>query len=239
MDEAGVEVTLLTTIKQGHTRRMGLDNEPRLIMDVSYKEILPYLEKYPQRFRGMYGVNPWTVMDGVRELEMVVKEYGFVGAVTIGGGFAPFNDKIWFPFYTKCVELDIPFMAQIGHFAEAFPEGAAHPLQVDDVAEIFPELRIVAGHTGWPWCDVLQAVALKRPNVYIGMEAHMPKYWEPSLVKYINSRGRDRGMWGTDWPVTEAKPNLEQLEQLGLREETMRKLLRENAIEVFKLDLPL
>ena len=237
LDAAGVEIAFLTSLKQGYHRRMRPGHRDRMALDVSHRDLLPFIEGYPGRFKGLYGINPWLMMDGVRELEEAVKEYGFVGAVTHVAGFAPFNDKMWYPFYTKCAELDVPVITQSGHFGEFMPEGWCHPLLIDDVALDFPELRIVAGHTGWPWSDELIAVALKDPNVFISTEAHLPKYYEPSLVRYINTRGQDKVMWGTDWPVTEPKRNLEQIEQLGLRDDPKRKFLRDNTIRVFKLDL--
>ena len=237
MDAAGVEITMLALMQQGHSRRMKLGQAPRMIVQNDWRDLLPYYEKYPKRFRGLYGINPWTVMDGVREMEKVVKEYEgfFVGAVTHTGGFAPFDDKIWFPFYAKCVELDIPLITQCGHFAESLPEGYCHPLQIDEVAEIFPELKLIAGHTGWPWVEVLQGVVLKNSNVYFSMEAYLPRYYDPSMVKFMNTRGRDKCMWGSDWPVTEQKPNLEQVEQLGLKDQVKQMFLRDNAVRVFKL----
>ena len=238
LDECGLAIAFLTSLKQGFHRRMRLSGpRDRMILEVSFRDLLPFLEKYPRRFRGLYGINPWLVMDGVRELEVAVKEYGFVGAVTHVGGFAPFNDKIWYPFYTKCAELDIPVITQAGHFGEFMPEGWAHPLLLDEVALDFPELRIIGGHTAWPWSDEMIAVALKDPNVYISVEAHLPKYYEPSLVRYINTRGQDKVMWGSDWPVTDPKRNLAQIEELGLRDEPKRKLLRDNAVRVFKLEI--
>jgi predicted TIM-barrel fold metal-dependent hydrolase len=241
LDGAGIEVAFIAPGgPQGKSRRMRPGDLERLEHgNLSYKILLPFLEKYPDRFRGLYLINPLLVMDGVKEMEMVVKEYGFIAALAHCAGFVPFNDKMYFPFYAKCVELDIPVIAQIGHYGAPMSEGYAHPLLVDDVAELLPELRIVAGHTGWPWCDDLIAVALKYPNVFVSMEAHLPKYWEASMVKYIDTRGRDKCMWGSDFPITDQKQNLEQVEQLGFREETKRKFLRENAIKVFKLDLPL
>ena len=237
MDDAGVGITMFALMQQGHSRRMKLGQAPRMIVQNDWRDLLPYYEKYPTRFRGLYGINPWTVMDGVREMEKVVNEYNgfFVGAVTHTGGFAPFDDKIWFPFYAKCVELDIPLITQCGHFAESLPEGYCHPLQLDEVAEIFPELRIIAGHTGWPWTEVLQGVVLKNPNVYFSMEAYLPKYYDQSMVKFMNTRGADRCMWGSDWPVTEQKPNLEQVEQLGLKDKVKQMFLRDTAIHVFRL----
>jgi len=239
MDAAGVEVTFMAMMTQGHSRRMKLGKAPRLIVQHKVEELMPYYEANPKRFKALYGINPWTVMDGVREMERTVKEYPgfFVGAVTHTGGFAPFDDKIWFPFYAKCVELDIPLITQCGHFAESMPEGWCHPLMIDEVAELFPELKLIAGHTGWPWTEVLQGVVLKNKNVYFSMEAYMPRYYDPSMVKFMNTRGKDRCMWGSDWPVTEAKPNLEQVEQLGLKDQVKPMFLRDNAVRVFKLDV--
>jgi uncharacterized protein len=177
MDAAGVEITIFAQLQQGHSSRKKIGQAPRLILYNDWRKLLPYYKKYPKRFRGLYGIDPWTVMDGVKEMEKVIKEHDgfFCGACSHTGGFAPFNDRIWFPFYAKCVELDIPIITQCGHFAESLPEGWCHPLQIDDVAELFPELRIIAGHTGWPWCEELQGVILKNPNVYFSMEAYMPK----------------------------------------------------------------
>jgi len=144
---------------------------------------------------------------------------------------------MWFPFYSKCCELDIPVITQAGHFAEAVYENYCRPEQVDEVAMMFPELKIIAGHTGWPFTDEFIGIALKNQNVYISMEAHMPRYWEKSMVTYLQTRGAYKCMWGSDWPVTKSKDNLAQLNELGLvREKVMPLFLRENAIRIFKLD---
>jgi predicted TIM-barrel fold metal-dependent hydrolase len=62
----------------------------------------------------------------------------------------------------------------------------------------------------------------------------MPRYLSPSTIQFINSRlGRDRCIWGTNglpW-----KEDLKQLDDLGLKEDVKKKLLRDNAIELFKL----
>ena len=51
----------------------------------------------------------------------------------------------------------------------------------------------------------------------------------------MNSRlGRDRCLWGTNglpW-----KESLKQLCNLGLKEDVTRKILRENAIELFRIE---
>ncbi len=75
----------------------------------------------------------------------------------------------------------------------------------------------------------------KWENVWFGVDAWLPKYLAPQIIQFINSRlGRDRCLWGTNglpW-----KESLKQLCELGLKAEVERKILRENAIELFKLE---
>lgn len=231
MDELGIEKSFIPSWKMGSFFR---DISP-LIWDISPEEIKrEIIDHYPQRFHGLFGINPWKGMSGVRELERAVKEYGFIGTHSHVFAYAPFNDRIWYPFYAKCVELDIPIISQIGHSGELMPSAYGRPILLDDVALYFPELRIVAAHTGWPWVEELIAMAWKHPNVYIATTAHLPRYWDPALVQFINTRGQDKVLWGSDWPITDPRDSLAQVEKLGLKEEAQRKLLRENALKVFK-----
>jgi predicted TIM-barrel fold metal-dependent hydrolase len=103
------------------------------------------------------------------------------------------------------------------------------------VALYFPELRIVAAHTGWPWVEELVALAWKHPNVFIGTSAHAPKYWDPALVRFLRSRGQGKVLFGTDYPVLRHAEALAQVDALGLGNEARAWLLRETAGKVFKL----
>jgi hypothetical protein len=63
----------------------------------------------------------------------------------------------------------------------------------------------------------------------------MPKYLEPNVVKFINSRGQDKVIWGSNG--LSFKTMLEQIDALGLKEQVKQKLLRDNAIKIFNLDV--
>jgi predicted TIM-barrel fold metal-dependent hydrolase len=86
---------------------------------------------------------------------------------------------------------------------------------------------------GWPWVEELIALAWKHPNVYVATTAHAPKYWDPKFVKFANSRGKDKVLFGTDWPVVNHERSMRELKDLGLKPEVMQKLLRDNALNVF------
>jgi uncharacterized protein len=204
--------------------------------DIEPEQLLPLLESAPDRFRGLFGVNPLRRMEGVRALERAVRELRFVGAHLHSYGFGTqLNDAELYPFYAKCAELDIPILIQTGHAAGSAPNRYGRPLDLDEVALYFPELKIVAAHCGWPWVEELIALASKHQNLFIATTGYMPRYWDKSLVHFLNSHGRGKVMWGTDFPVIGHAESLEDISRLELRPDAAKLLLHDVAARVFKL----
>jgi predicted TIM-barrel fold metal-dependent hydrolase len=54
-------------------------------------------------------------------------------------------------------------------------------------------------------------------------------------VRFINSRGADKCVWGTDYPLLLHGEALEQVETLSLKQNSKQKLLHGNAARIFKL----
>jgi predicted TIM-barrel fold metal-dependent hydrolase len=54
-------------------------------------------------------------------------------------------------------------------------------------------------------------------------------------VHYANTYGREKVMFGTDWPVIHPERAMAEVEGLGLDPVAKRMLLRDNALRVFKL----
>jgi uncharacterized protein len=231
LDRLGIARTYVPSFKMWSYKRRA----PLLSIDV--QEVRQLMEETEGRVGGLYGIDITRGMDGVKELSVAVKEWGFAGAHLHSYGWGiPVNHRDLYPFYAKCVELDVPVVMQTGHSAEHMPSEMGRPIHLDDVALYFPELRIVASHTGWPWVQELIALAWKHPNLYIGAGAHAPKYWDSSLVQFLNSRGQGKVLWGTDFPVVTHADSLSQVEGLGLKPEARAKLLRGTAQKVFRLE---
>ena len=229
MDEANVERVFITQTKMwSHWNKW-------MYMDTTLEEVAQYTRAYPDRFVGLAGYNPFRIKDSLREVEVAVREHGFKGVyVHIYGFDIPLHDAKMYPLYAKCVELDVPVSMQVGHVLEAMPSEHARPMYLDRVACDFPDLKMIGAHTGWPWVEELISVCYKWENVWLGIDAWMPKYLKPEVIQFIGSRmGQDRCLWGTNglpW-----KESLDQVEQLGLKPEAKRKLLRDNAVALFKL----
>ncbi len=229
MDEANVERVFIT-----QTKMWSYWNK-WMYMDTMLDEVAQYTRRYPDRFVGLAGYNPFRIRESLREIDVAVKEHGFKGVyVHIFGFDIPLHDRKMYPLYARCVELDIPVSMQVGHVLEAMPSEHGRPIYLDRIASDFPDLKIVGAHTGWPWVEELISACYKWDNIWFGVDAWMPKYLKPEILQYINSRmGQDRCLWGTNglpW-----KESLDQVEELKLRPESKRKLLRDNALALFKL----
>ena len=235
MDRARVQHAFLIAVKAGSAAHA-------VNQRISYEAVAEVVAEHPDRFSGLAGVDPTEGMDGVRELERAVRELGFVGAHLYPHWFEMAPDHArYYPLYAKCVELDIPIQMQVGHclrYTARRPlPSVGRPITLDTVACDFPELKLVGIHTGWPWTEEMIAVAYKHPNVFIGTDAYAPSHWAAELVRYIDSWGREKVLFGTDFPVIDPERARREIDELGLRPGSMRRLLRENTIELYKLDL--
>jgi predicted TIM-barrel fold metal-dependent hydrolase len=202
---------------------------------VDAAEVAAAARQCPDRVYGLYGCDPRARMPGLAEFEHYVRNEGFRGLhIHPHGSGLPPNHAYYFPWYAKCVELDVPCVISMGTTLALLSIEVARPVYLDDVALYFPELKLVCAHTGWPWVEEAIAVAWKHENVFLGTSAHAPRYWKKEMVDFANARrGRHKVMFGTDWPLIQHREALEQIEQLGLRDETIDALLYGNAARVF------
>ena len=233
MDKAGIERSLLIAVRAG-------DLNVRESFEIPYARVAEVCAQYPDRFSGLAGVDPYRGMQGIYDLEQGVKEYGFVGAHLYPHwfGLAPDHAK-YYPYYSKCCELDIPIMMQVGHNlvyskTRRLPS-VGRPITLDQVAIDFPELALIGIHVGVPWTDEMISMCWKHENVYTAGDAYAPKYWPESYVHYANTYGRHKVMFGTDWPVIDPERAVKEVDDLGMNDEAKQMLMRDNALRVFKL----
>jgi len=233
MDSAGIDRSLIVAVRAGDMRMKGS-------FEIPYERVFEVCKKNPDRFSGLAGVDPYRGMQGLRDLQRAVKDYGFVGAHLYPHwfGLAPDHAK-YYPYYAKCCELDIPIMMQVGHNLiyqrDRRLPSVGRPISLDQVAIDFPELKLLGIHIGIPWTDEMISMAWKHENVFIGVDAYAPKHWPQQLVHYLNTYGRHKVLFGTDWPVIDPERAVAEIDGLDLRHEAKAMLMRDNALRVFRL----
>jgi hypothetical protein len=233
MDRAGIERSLLIAVRAG-------DINVRGSFEIPYERVHEVCRQHPQRFSGLAGVDPFRGMQGLRDLERAVKEYGFVGAHLYPHWCElPPDHARYYPYYAKCCELDIPIMMQVGHnlvySRQRRLPSVGRPITLDRVAIDFPELRLIGIHIGIPWTDEMISMCWKHENVFTAGDAYAPKHWPAQFVHYANTYGREKVLFGTDWPVIDPERAVTEIAGLGLREESHRLMMRDNALRVFRL----
>jgi predicted TIM-barrel fold metal-dependent hydrolase len=182
-------------------------------------------EKYPDRFIFCPNVGPLIyrgVKNAVQELDYLVKERNAKLVKFYPPEDTYINDpRIW-PFYEKVNELGIPLVVHTGW--AWVPPGLSRysqPVLLEEVANDFPDMKIIALHMGWPYPDELNMLAVSHPNVYIGTSligswAYTSKRQFAKLIgEAIHWATSDRIIWGSDW-IGLVSGSLRQIE--GLRD---------------------
>ena len=76
----------------------------------------------------------------------------------------------------------------------------SNPVDVDNVAADFPNLRIIIMHMCDPFTEAAQLVALHKGNVYRETSGGPPKYFPDRMMHDINTRLKNKFMFGSEYP---------------------------------------
>jgi predicted TIM-barrel fold metal-dependent hydrolase len=192
-------------------------------VDATASRALQYVEARPDRFAlGVGGFNLLRPMKVVRGLESFVRDhpvaYANVGPSFWGDGMYPPSDAVYYPLYTKCCELDLPLCMNAGIPGPPLPAEPQNPIHLDRVCIRFPELRLCMIHGADPWWDTAIRLMIKYRNLRMMTSAWSPKYLPASLLHYMSTRGKDRVMFASDYPVLSLERVLGEAARLDLSE---------------------
>lgn len=220
MDEVGVEKAVLSIQE---------DRDKDWVLEAA--------RKYPSRFVPAMAVNPHNGMDEIRKVDRMVKEHG-IQVIRMGPWRIqkPPNDKIYYPFYTKAIELDIIVQVNVGLPGPKTPGWVQDPIYLDEVCYFYPELKVMMTHIGMPWIHTVIYLLGKWENIYLVSSSYSPKYWPQELVQAMNTRCRHKVLFGTEHPIMPMKRALKEIENIPLRDEVRPLFLRENALRLLKFE---
>lgn len=172
-------------------------------------------------------------------------------AIKLYPGYLAFypHDARLFPVYEFAHRAGIPVMIHQGDTLD--PNGRvkyARPLEVDEVAVRFRDVRFVLCHLGNPWVEELAEVVYKNPNVYTdtsGLLGHPTAPYFPQqrlraqrrLTHALAAIGDARRvLYGSDWPLESIETAVGIITGLDVPPEDKDRILGENARALFRLD---
>lgn len=111
------------------------------------------------------------------------------------------------PVYQYLVKHNLPLTMHMGTtYGANAPVQYGRPLDVDTIANRYPDLKMVMAHMGHPWYEECIVVARKNPNVYCEVSAlyYRPwQYWNILIcAQEYTIANRNKIFWGTDFPFT-------------------------------------
>lgn len=198
------------------------------------KPVVEMAKPYPGRFIFSVVVDPLSGMSTIRAIERAVREFDVRLVRIVPFLFnRPPNDKVCYPIYAKCIELDVPISINTGIPGPPMPAEPQRPLYLDEVCLFYPELKIIMAHGADPWWGEAIRLLLKYPNLFMMTSAYLPKYLPQELVHFMNTRGQTKVMFATDFPFLPFDRAVTEAIALPFRDGVLERYLRQNALDVF------
>jgi len=146
------------------------------------------------------------------------------------------HEKRMYPVYAVAQERKLPVLI---HTGSSIFKGSkikyADPIHLDEVASDFPELALIMAHSGRGlWYEKAFFLSRLHPNLYLEISGLPPK----NLLDYFPDMERniDKFIYGSDWPgIKTINSNIKAIKELPLAEESLRKILHDNAARLLRL----
>lgn len=164
-------------------------------------------------------------------------------AVFIEPGRSPgcnIDDRQLYPLYEKCVEYDMAMIPQTSGYFAGKSIDFANPVHLDQVAQDFPSLRLLAGHACYPFYREAMVVSCRHEHVYVSPDMYQFQMGKDDWVNEVNANHfglQERYLYGTSYPSGALpKPYAEAFFKLPWKPEALPKICYKNALRFFKLE---
>jgi predicted TIM-barrel fold metal-dependent hydrolase len=181
--------------------------------EIPNRYVSEYVRRYATKMIGFAGIDP-TEEGCIDELKAAQEELGLKG-VTVSPALQNFHptDTRAMQLYEECVKRRMPILFQQNlRFTGAKME-FARPMLLDEVAQEFPDLRIVVAHLGYPWVDETIVLLGKHTHVYADIAGLLRQPWL-SYNALLAAHGygvMDKLLFGSDFPYRSPAACIETL----------------------------
>ena len=173
-----------------------------------------FVRAHPDKLIGFMSVHPRDP-GCLDEIDRCASDLGLRG-LKLGPNYQNFDplSEEALRVYKRAQELGLPIMFHTGTSPMRYaPLDYAHPRHFDRIAIAFPDLRMVLAHMSHPWQTTAIAVIRKHPNLYADISALFYRPWSfYNCMRLAQEWGvMHKLLFGTDYPVTTPRENLEAL----------------------------
>lgn len=213
---------------------VAVDAETKWGYRVSNELVAEAVSKSPDRLIGFASVDPNKGEAARKELRRAVEKDGMRG-LKLFPHLVEMNVNAgdMYCLYEEAGELGIPVLFHMGtQFHAGTKLKFCRPLDVDDAAVDFPQVKFIIAHFGWPWYEEAMAVAHRNPNVYFNIAGWAPKRIPRFVFDYMKGPVRDKALFGSDYPLVSRQRIVGELADIDMDDEVRERLYYKNALEV-------
>ncbi|MDD5590975.1 MAG: amidohydrolase family protein [Dehalococcoidales bacterium] len=225
MDEDGVDISVILNI--------GWTTHELCVETNDY--ILESIARYPDRLIGFASVQPQSTEAAIAEIERCARN-GIKGIGELRPDMQlidPGDAAVMEPFVETMVKHKLILLTHssdpIGHLHPG--KGRVTPEILYYLIENYPELTVVCAHWGGglPFYALMPEVKQAMGNVFFDTAAS-PYLYLPQVYHQVSQLvGSDRILFGSDYPLLAPSRLLNEIDSLGLPEETRGLILSGNA----------
>lgn len=190
--------------------------------------ILKAMQDFPGRFLGMCTINPNYPQEMLQELELRFRQ-GFIGIkIHPSTHNYPVGGKNYCPVWEFAQEKKAIVLSHTWY------DGICSPRLFAGIAEKYPALRILLGHSGGVYQGYEEAieVAAKYENVYLEIcGSEFSGYW---LEQMVSKTSPDKVIYGTDFPFHDPRITFGRVLFAPLSDEVKKKILGLNIERILK-----
>jgi predicted TIM-barrel fold metal-dependent hydrolase len=186
-------------------------------LSVPNKYISDYSAKYPDKVIGFGAIDPGVDPIGETLDEIVHLKLRGVKLGPIYQNIHP-TDPRMMRVYAFCEANRLPIMIHQGAtFVRTGPLKYALPIQLEDVAIAFPDLKMIIAHLGHPWIAETIVLIRKHPNVFSDISALHYRPWQfyNALILAKEYGVLDKILFGSDYPFTTPEAQMEGLRNIN------------------------
>lgn len=171
-----------------------------------------------------------------KDFEEEIERINMLGikGIKLHPDFQKFNldDEKMYPIFAMLEKKDMFLITHSGDYRYGF----SHPARVANVARKFKKLKVIAAHCGaWSQWELARECIIL-PNVYVDTSSTMGFVKEDIISKTIDSFGKDRVFFGTDFPMWDHEEELKRLYALNLKDDMLERILYKNFAEFYGLE---
>ncbi|MBU1670318.1 MAG: amidohydrolase family protein [Actinobacteria bacterium] len=224
MDAAGVSRSVVVAV----------DAETRWDYRVSNELVAETVARHPDRLIGFASVDPNKGEAAGRELRRAVESDGMRGLKLLPHLVElRANDPVMYPLYEVALEVGVPVLFHMGtQFHTGTKLKYCRPIDVDEVAVDFPDLKLIIAHFGWPWYEEALAVSHRNVNVYFNIAGWAPKRIPRFVFEYMRGPVKQKALLGSDYPLVSRKRVVGELAEIDMPDDVREHLYSRNALEV-------